>query len=105
MQIQVHTDNNIKGRETLVSHVTGVVEHALGRFGERLTRVEVHLSDENGPKTGQDDIRCTLEAHLTGRQPAAVTHHATNLEQAVDGAAQKMKRLLDGAVEQMHGHR
>jgi hypothetical protein len=40
MQIQVHTDNNITGREDVVSLVQSTVEGAVGRFGARITRVE-----------------------------------------------------------------
>ena len=45
MQIQVHTDNNITGREYVVRLVQSTVEGAIGRFDARITRVEAHLSD------------------------------------------------------------
>ena len=64
---------------------------------EHITRVEVHLSDENSNKkigTG-DDKRCLLEARLTSRQPIAVSHQAATLEQAIDGAAKKMRHSLE----------
>jgi len=105
MQIHVGTDNSIEGREKLITYVTGEVEHALGRFRERLTRVDVHLSDEKGAKGGQEDKRCVMEAHVTGLPPAAVTSHAATLHHAVDAALQKMKRTLDSAVEQQKEHR
>jgi hypothetical protein len=105
MQILVNTDNNIEGREKLATYVKGEVEHALGRFRERLVRVEVHLSDEKGAKGGQEDKRCVMEARLTGLEPAVVTHHATTLGLAVDGAIQKMKRSLDSTLEQQKEHR
>ena len=105
MQIQVNTDHNIEGREKLATYVKGEVEHALGRFGERLMRVEIHLSDENGAKSGQEDKRCVIEARLNGLQPTVVTHHATTLGQAVDGAIQKIKRSLDSTLDQQKDHR
>jgi ribosome-associated translation inhibitor RaiA len=105
MQIHVNTDNNIEGREKLATYVKGEVEHALGRFRERLTRVDVHLSDEKGAKSGQEDKRCVMEAHLNGQPPTAVTSHAASLHQTVDGALQKMKRALDSIVEQQKEHR
>lgn len=98
MQIQVNTDSNIEGREKLTAHVTGVVESALNRFSDRITRVEVHLSDQNGDKTGQDDKRCTMEARIKGRQPMAVTHDAATLDQAVDGAADRIQRSIESAL-------
>jgi len=41
MHIQVNTDNNIEGREKLAAHAEAVVEEALSRFSDHITRVEV----------------------------------------------------------------
>ena len=98
MQIQVNTDSNIEGREKLIAHVRSVVESALNRFSDRITRVEVHLSDQNGDRSGQDDKRCMMEARLKGRQPTAVTHDAATLQQAVDGAADRIQRSIESAL-------
>jgi len=98
MQIQVNTDNNIEGREQLASHVRSVVESTLNRFSDRITRVEVHLSDENGGKSGQADKRCMMEARIEGRQPTAVSHHAATVDQAIDGAADKLVSLIDSTL-------
>lgn len=97
MQVQVNTDNNIQG-EDLATRVGTMVRHALERFGERVTRVEVHLSDENGQKAGDDDKRCLLEARVAGMQPVAVSHQAQTLQQAIDGALDKLKRALESAI-------
>ena len=99
MQIEISTDSNIEGREKLATHVKGVVESALNRFSDRITRVEVHLSDVNSYKGGEDGIRCVMEAQLEGRQPTAVTHQATSLDQAVDGAAGKLKRSVERTLD------
>jgi len=50
MQVQINTDHNIEGREALAAYVSGVVEAALSRISDHITRVEVHLSDENSDK-------------------------------------------------------
>jgi len=105
LKIQLNSDVNIDGTEALAAEVSATVEHALERFSEHITRVEVHLSDENGGKSGQRDQRCMLEARLEGRQPAAVTDHAATLEQAVHGAAQKLAHLLDSTLGRLHDHR
>ena len=47
MQIITNTDVNIEGNEALSRQVSSVVEAALSRFSDHITRVEVHLSDEN----------------------------------------------------------
>lgn len=104
MQIQVNTDHNIKCHETLVAEISRTVASALSHFSAHITRVEVHLSDENSSKkNGTHDIRCLLEARLEGRQPVAVTHHAGSIDQAVDGAADKLTRLVDSTVGRLRG--
>jgi len=70
MVIQVNTDKNIAGGGELPRQVEAVVEAALGRFGDRITRVEVYLTDESSSrKSRPDDKRCVMEARLAGLQP------------------------------------
>ena len=102
MQVQINTDRNIEGHEALTTQVSGVVESALSRFSDSITRVEVHLSDENSDKKGgKDDMRCVMEARLEGRQPVAVTNQAATVDQAVDGAAEKLTRMLESTLGQL----
>ena len=104
MKIQVNTDHNIEGPEALSVWVTAVVENALRRSSEHITRVEVHLSDESSHKSSQNDKRCMIEARLEGRQPIAVIHHAATLDQAVDGAADKLVRLIESTLGRLRAH-
>lgn len=105
MKIQLNTDVHIDGTEALAAQVSTTVEQALERVSAHISRVEVHLSDENGGKNGPHDQRCMLEARLEGRPPVAVTEHAATLEQAVNGAAQKLAHLLDRTLGRLHDHR
>ena len=102
VQIQVNTDSNIPGSESLNRHVEDVVHGALERFSERITRVEVHLNDVNGPKAGENDHRCMIEARLGGLRPIAVTHEAATLDESLDGAARKLQRMLDSALGKLN---
>ena len=95
MQIQVNTDSNIDGSAQLVSNIEAELINSLGRFGNQITRVEVHLRDLNGPKSVGDDKSCLLEARLAGRQPVVVSHEAASLRQAIDGATGKLELALD----------
>lgn len=95
MQIQVNTDNHTEGSAELTRQVEAVVEGALGRFGNRITRVEVHLSDENSSqKFGDKDKRCVMEARLAGLQPIIGSHQGSSLEQALAGAADTLEKTL-----------
>lgn len=63
MQIQFNTDNNIRGSEELRAPQEQTISRSLDRFCDRITRLEVHLNDENSHKGGVDR-RCMLEARL-----------------------------------------
>ena len=102
MQIQINTDHNIAGHEILTTQISGVVENALSRLSDHITRVEVHLTDESSHKSSPNDKRCVMEARLERHQPIAVTHHATTVDQAVDGAADKLARLIEHTIRWQH---
>jgi len=109
MQIQIRTDHNIEGHQALADRVSSVVEDALSRVSDRITSVDVHLSNQNSEQeAGNDSLRCMIEARLEGHQPMAVTHQAATLDQAVDGAADKLTHLIDhtlGRLEHQESHR
>ena len=95
MQILLHTDPNTDGSHLMADHLTSVVQGAMGRFGERVTRVEAHLSDVNSQvKPGDDDIHCTLTARLMGLDAIVVKDQAGNAHQAIEGAVHKLKRAV-----------
>ncbi|MCA1790496.1 MAG: hypothetical protein LC667_11765 [Thioalkalivibrio sp.] len=99
MHIQINTDDNINQSEAQPEQTEATINNVLARFADQVTRVEVHLSDENSDKkSGTADIRCLLEARLEGLQPVAVTDEAATVGQAVDGAARKMRSSLDSML-------
>lgn len=105
MQIQVNTDHNISGAETLADSIREELQHNLKRFEEYLTRLEVHLSDRNSDKRGGgDDIRCLIEARLEGHQPNVVSHDGANVKQALTGAEEKLIRQLNKILERQRHH-
>jgi ribosome-associated translation inhibitor RaiA len=95
MQILVNSDHHITGDETVTERVEALVNGTLGRFAHRITRVEVHLSDVNGPKSGDRDKRCMMEARLGGLKPLAASHQAPTLLEAMDGAVKKLERSIE----------
>lgn len=82
----------------MAGQTQATVESALGHLADHITRVEVHLSDENGTKAGSHDKRCMMEARLEGHQPLAATHEAETIEEAIDGAVERLKRSLDDTL-------
>ena len=102
MQININADKTIDRHASLDEHVQSVVSNALHRFGEQITSVEVHLSDNLGQKSVDGDNRCLMEARVTGYKPIAVSDHAATLHQSIGGAAEKLKRALDSALGRLH---
>ncbi|TVR38316.1 MAG: hypothetical protein EA392_10405 [Cryomorphaceae bacterium] len=107
MQVKVNTDNNINGTEDFKTKARAAVENGLRRYSDRITRVEVHLSDENAERgtSAEGDKRCLLEARISGMQPIAVTENAAHVEQALNGAIDKALRTIGRTIDKARNHR
>jgi ribosome-associated translation inhibitor RaiA len=101
MQIQINTDRNIKGHESFTSDISRTVETEFIRFSDQITRVELHLSDNNGYKNGEDDKECLVEVRLSGKQPIVVTEYADTLDGAIKGAVGKMVRSIEKSLSKV----
>lgn len=104
MQIQVNTDNFIHGDERVAEVAELAVKSDLGHFEDRLTRVEVHLKDQNADKHGPEHIRCTIEARPRGMDPLAAHHDAADIPAALKGAAKKLRTRLSGEFDKHDAH-
>ena len=104
MIIQLNTDKNLVGTEKLSVYLNSFIPEELSRFSHQITRVEVHLSDVNGPKNGLNDKRCLIEVRLEGMKPIAVSNNADTHEQAIEGAVEKIKTSLDSTLGRMRNH-
>lgn len=97
MQIQVNPGDATVTDE-LEHTVHEEVKKATAHFAQRVTRIEAHLRDLNGPKSGLDK-RCTIEVRLAGLDPIAVEHDATDMYEAIRGAAGKMQRAVEHLLD------
>jgi len=95
MTIQFNSDNNLTVHEEFRDKLNISLSEGLNRFSEHITRLEVHLSDENGQKFGQNDKKCLLEARVEGRSPIVVSAGANNYQVAVYSAIDKLNSSLD----------
>jgi ribosome-associated translation inhibitor RaiA len=98
MLIEVRTDSNIEGSEQSTAEIRAAVLTALDRYGDRIRRVDVHLSDAVGHKTGHDDKCCMIEVRWDGREPIVVTHQENSMGQAIQGAVHSLKKSLASAL-------
>lgn len=104
MKIQFNTDKTISGEERNQDFFSTQIAEELDRYQSHITRIEVHLSDENGKKEGRNDIQCLLEARLKGRKPIAVSDQADTVEQAVSGTIDKLKNSLETILGRIQNH-
>jgi ribosome-associated translation inhibitor RaiA len=95
MKVRIAHDDHIRSSQERSEEIERLVRGHLSRFGELITSVQIHLSDDNGPRVTPDDRRCLIEARLAGREPIVVSHRADSLMQAVGGAASRLERAID----------
>ncbi len=105
MQIQVSTDNTLHGDARVIEVAEAAVTNDLGHFSDKLTRIEVHLKDQNADKHGPQHIRCTIEARPRGLGPMAAHHDAADIQAALKGAARKLRQRLDSDFSKRDPHR
>ena len=95
MQVQFNSDSSIMGTENVAERIEASVREKLARFEDRLTRLEIHVRDENGAKGGPDDKSCTIEARPAGGKPIGVTAHASKVDDAARKAASTLAQRLE----------
>jgi ribosome-associated translation inhibitor RaiA len=105
MQILVNSNHTVSGSESVTARVEAMVSGSVDRFADRITRIEVHLHDENADKGGERDKRCMIEARLGGLKPIAVTNTAPTLAEAIEGAAEKLERALEHTLGKLDDQR
>ncbi|MDR3527632.1 MAG: HPF/RaiA family ribosome-associated protein [Rhizomicrobium sp.] len=105
MLIQVNTDTNIEGSEKFVHYVEAELNRLLSRFRDGLSRLEIHLSDENGGKPGANDKRCILEARRSSHSALVVRHDGATLQEAWTGAAKKLVHALESDLGRDTDHK
>ena len=99
MQIQFNSDSSVMGTENVAERIEAMLREKLVRFESRLTRLEVHISDENASKGGADDKTCMIEARPRGGKPLGVTAHAAK----IDDAARRAANILSERLERHFG--
>lgn len=104
MHIQINPADGIEVSEAFAAHIHKALETVEKRFGDRLTRVEAHLKDLNGPKGGVDK-HCMLEARPRGLDPVTAEANATDAYDVVREAAGKLEKVLDKRLGKLAAHK
>ncbi len=104
MEVFFNTDKNIESQERIETYFANQIKEDLVRFEDRITRVEVHLSDQNGTRKGPKDKKCVLEVRPEGFKPIAVTQHDNTIEKAVRGATKKAVSSLNSLLGKLQSY-
>ena len=100
MIVQINA-GDIQSSDALRHHVHDAVEAALKHVAEKVTRVEIHLRDDNAGKSAANDKRVTMEARLAGKQPLVVDHATDDLYKSISEAASKLGRAVKNKLERV----
>lgn len=101
MNIQLNADKNLTIHEPYEMQIKAQLTKDLDRYSNHLSRVEIHLSDENGSKAGLNDKKCLIEARLDGKPPLVASDLGNTYDLALKGATEKIKSALNTAVSKM----
>lgn len=104
MIIQLNADKNLTIHAEYESQINEKINNELDRFTDYISRIEVHLSDENGSKSGQDDKKCVLEARIEGRQALVASSFGQTYDLAIAGALSKLKHSLTTFDSKLKAH-
>jgi len=105
MKVRIAHDDHIRPSQPRAEEIEALISSQLSRFGESITSVQVHLSDENGPRFTPDDKRCLIEARLAGREPIVVSQHADTVRRAVALSLGRLERAIDHALGRSRARR
>ncbi|RYG17378.1 MAG: HPF/RaiA family ribosome-associated protein [Chitinophagaceae bacterium] len=101
----MNTDKNLTIHAEYQAQIEEQLTGTLARFEEHISSIQVHLSDENGSKEGQNDKKCVLEAHVNGRPAVVASTFGETYDLALTGAIAKLKSALttiDGKLKSHH---
>jgi ribosome-associated translation inhibitor RaiA len=99
MLVQVNF-GDVQHSEAIESWTDDRIHSQLGHLTQKLTRVEVHLRDDNSAsKSSHNDKRCVMEARIAGRRPLAVEHSGDDLYRVIDETAGKLSRAVKNDIE------
>jgi hypothetical protein len=106
MKITINHDRHIDVHADQAALWQSEIAASLQRFGDRITRLEVHLSDENSQtKGGPDDIRCLIEARPAGQQPVSIEVREATADQAIREAIKTLERRLGNILDKARRER
>jgi hypothetical protein len=96
VQINIHGDKDVAPE--VRAEIKEMLRERLARFGDLLTRLEVHIGRNEGLHAGMDAYLCGIEARAAGKRPIKVHHGARRPDLAAEGAVVRLVTALERRV-------
>lgn len=90
--------HSIPRQPQLVEHIRYRANFEMGRFARRVLRLDVTLTDENGPRGGMDKT-CLITAWLRDLAPVIISSSDTSEREAVDRSFHRLRGAVTRALE------
>jgi ribosomal subunit interface protein len=103
MQIDIQA-RGFKLTEGLREYVERRLSFVFASTRRSVRRISVRLSDENGPRGG-DDMRCRMQVSLAAASSVVIEDTETNLYVAIDRAADRIGRAVARRIERVRKNR
>ena len=103
----MHIDIQARGftlTRGLREHAERRLRFAFGSARPEVVRISVRLSDDNGPRGGED-MRCRIHVGMAGAPAVVIEDTETDLYLAIDRAADRAGRTVARRLARRHEHR
>jgi ribosomal subunit interface protein len=86
--------------DAIDSHIREKLEHMVHNNGDKIQKIIVHLSDDNGPKGGIDK-RCHIHVDMKKLPTVVIEDSEENLYTAIDNAYHRAERAVRKSIEKV----
>jgi putative sigma-54 modulation protein len=97
MRVQI-VARKLRCDEATTDYIRRRVHFALGRFATAIRGVQVHVTDENGPRGGEDK-RCRVLVSRQGGERLVVEGRGMSLQEVVDQSLRRASHSLSRTLE------
>ncbi len=86
--------------DAIETHTREKLEHMTNNFGDRILKITVHMSDDNGPKGGIDK-HCHIHVDMKKLPTVVIEDSEDNLYTAIDNACHRAERAVRKTIEKV----
>jgi putative sigma-54 modulation protein len=104
MNVNVHLSHDIPDTVELREHIDRRLGFALGKFGDKVNQIAIHLTDQNGPKGGID-VRCKIHVQLHPQGSLLIEQDESSPEHAVDSAVHRLGQAIRRELDRQRDSR